>query len=146
MKRSYTKVEGLATDVFRRKEAGETNRQIAESSPLFDITAPDKYPEFSGSIRYTSKFNFSSEMSSYTVLDLGQVGEVAEVYLNGVSLGTRINAPYKFSMEKSLQNGENNLEIIVTNNLGHRRRDFLSTFIQIPPSGIIGDISICKYE
>ena len=34
MKRSYTKVEGLATEVFRRKEAGETNRQIAESYGL----------------------------------------------------------------------------------------------------------------
>ena len=34
MKRSYTKVEDLATDVFRRKEAGETNRQIAESYGL----------------------------------------------------------------------------------------------------------------
>ena len=34
MKRSYTKVEGLASEVFRRKEAGETNRQIAESYGL----------------------------------------------------------------------------------------------------------------
>lgn len=140
------KIFPLTFNISIKDENEESYRQIAEGSPLFDITAPDKYPEFSGSIRYTAKFNFSSEMLSYTVLDLGQVGEVAEVYLNGVSLGTRINAPYKFSMEKSLQNGENKLEIIVTNNLGHRRRDFLSTFIQIPPSGIIGDISICKYE
>ena len=34
MKRSYTKVEDLAPEVFRRKEAGETNRQIAESYGL----------------------------------------------------------------------------------------------------------------
>ena len=34
MKRSYTKVEGLTAEVFRRKEAGETNRQIAESYGL----------------------------------------------------------------------------------------------------------------
>jgi len=34
MKRSYTKVENLTPEVFRRKEAGETNRQIAESYGL----------------------------------------------------------------------------------------------------------------
>lgn len=30
MSRRYTKVEQLAAEVFERKEAGETNRQIAE--------------------------------------------------------------------------------------------------------------------
>lgn len=34
MARKYTKVEALAEEVFRRKEAGETNRQIAESYGL----------------------------------------------------------------------------------------------------------------
>ncbi len=34
MPRKYTKVEVLAEDVFRRKEAGETNREIAESYGL----------------------------------------------------------------------------------------------------------------
>lgn len=34
MPRKYTKMEMLAEEVFRRKEAGETNRQIAESYGL----------------------------------------------------------------------------------------------------------------
>ena len=34
MSRTYTKVEQLATAVFERKEAGETNRQIADSYGL----------------------------------------------------------------------------------------------------------------
>ena len=34
MARKYTKMEVLAEEVFRRKEAGETNRQIAESYGL----------------------------------------------------------------------------------------------------------------
>lgn len=34
MSRRYTKVEQLAAEVFERKEAGETNRQIAESYGL----------------------------------------------------------------------------------------------------------------
>ena len=34
MSRNYVKVEALAADVFRRKAAGENNRQIAESYGL----------------------------------------------------------------------------------------------------------------
>ena len=34
MARQYTKMEILAEEVFRRKEAGETNREIAESYGL----------------------------------------------------------------------------------------------------------------
>ena len=34
MPRTYTKMENLAEEVFRRKEAGETNRQIGESYNL----------------------------------------------------------------------------------------------------------------
>ena len=42
--------------------------------------------------------------------------------------------------------GENVLEVIVTSNLAHKRRDDLSCFLQIPPSGIMGDVSLCRYE
>ena len=34
MARNYTKVEHLSAEIFRRKSAGETNRQIAESYGL----------------------------------------------------------------------------------------------------------------
>lgn len=34
MPRQYTKIEILSEEVFRRKEAGETNREIAESYEL----------------------------------------------------------------------------------------------------------------
>ena len=34
MARTYTKMEMLSDEVFKRKEAGETNRQIAESYGL----------------------------------------------------------------------------------------------------------------
>ena len=132
----------MTFDIAIKEEGEENYRLIAKNSPCFDISAPDKFPEFSGFIRYTATFLGDSEL---TVLDLGQVGEVAKVLLNGVDIGTRICAPYKFSMCDALKEGENTLEITVTSNLGHRRRDFLSTFIQIPPTGIIGDIAICKY-
>ena len=118
-------------------------RVIAEDSALFDISAPDKYPDFSGSVRYRAAFE---GVDGFSVLDLGQVGEIAQVYLNGRYLGLRINAPYKLDMRDALCDGENQLEIIVKSSLAHKRHEWFSSYMQIPPTGIIGDIYLCKHE
>ena len=133
----------LRFDISVLEEGSSTYKLLATDSGCFDISAPDKMPSFSGSVRYEALF---TTKDGYTVLDLGQVGEVAEVWLNGSYLGARICPPYKFSMKNHLVKGQNRLEIKVISNLAHRRRDLFSSFITIPPTGILGDISICKYE
>lgn len=133
----------LRFEISLKDEGDKDYRVIAKNSELFDISAPDKNPTFSGEIRYKTTF---VARDGFEVIDLGEVGEVCEAYLNGKYLGARINAPYKFDMSGAIREGENELEIIVKSNLAHRRRDMFSSFIQIPPSGILGEISLCKYE
>ena len=130
-------------DISVMDEGEDDYRIIATSSECFDISAPSCMPHFSGSIKYNTTFK---AINGFDVIDLGQVGEVAEAWLNGQYLGARINAPYKFDMKDALLDGENNLEVVVKSNLAHKRRDDLSFYMQIPPSGIIGDISLCKYS
>ena len=133
----------LLFDIYAKDEDEAEYRLLAENSALFDVTAPGRLPKFSGTVRYVSEFEYED---GYDVLDLGQVGDTAEVWLNGKYIGARINAPYKFLLRDALIKGTNKLEILVRSNLGHRRHDLFSTFIQIPPTGIMGDISLCKYE
>ncbi len=132
----------LRYDIALMQE-GETDfTDYALQSDLIDITAPDRLPSFSGKVRYRARFSCEE---GYTVLDLGQVGETAEVWLNGVYLGVRINAPYKFSLLEGLKDGENELEVVVSGNAAHKRRDYFSRFIFMPPTGIMGDVALCKY-
>ena len=133
----------LHFDIEVMEEGEKDYRLIARDSKIFDISAPKCMPHFSGSIRYKASLNIND---GFDVIDLGQVGEICEAWLNGKYLGARINAPYKFSLKDALRDGENELEIVVKSNLAHKRRDDLSFFMQIPPSGIIGDISLCKYS
>ena len=133
----------LRFDISVMDEGEEQYRTIAESSECFDISSPEREPYFSGSILYEASFQF---VDGFTVIDLGQVGEVAEAWLNGEYLGARINAPYKFDMASALRDGENRLRVVVKTNLAHRRRDGLSSYMQIPPSGIMGEISLCRYS
>ena len=127
------------------KDEGDSDFVIvAENSELVDITSLEGMSRFSGTVRYRTEFEYVGD--GYTVLDLGEVGETAELWLNGEYLGARINAPYKFDLGKGLRLGKNGLEILVRSNLAHRRRDKFSRFLQIPPTGIMGDVYICKYE
>lgn len=134
----------LAFDIFCKDEGEEAFRLLAEKAAPFDITAPERDPEFSGELLYKAKFRAEEGDS---VLDLGFVGETAEVKVNGVPVGVRINAPYKFDLTPALQAGENELEILVRSNPGHRRHtDGLCCFSHIPPTGILGPVALCRYE
>lgn len=131
----------LRFDISVKKEEETEFHRIAANAEPFDISKDDT--RFSGEVLYQTKFTADPD---YTVLDLGEVGEIAEAWLNGKYLGARINAPYKFSLQGALHQGENELKILVKSNLAHRRRENLSKYLAIPPTGIIGDIFLCQYK
>ena len=130
-------------DVYVNEQGSSKPTKIREGLPLVDMAKPDKLFDFSGELIYESTFDTKGD---YDAIDLGQVGEVAEVWLNGAYLGARINAPYKFSVGKALKDGENKICVKVKTNLASSQRDLFSSYVQIPPSGLIGDVCLCKYS
>ena len=128
-------------DIAIKQEEDAEFSTVATNSLPYDIS--EKEPRFSGEVLYQATFTADP---AYTVLDLGEVGEVAEAWLNGKYLGARINAPYKFSLRDAMREGENELRVLVKSNLGHRRRDTFSKYLPLPPTGIVGDIALCRYE
>ena len=105
-----------------------------------NLNSPDVMPRFSGTIRYEG--SFEAEAGEQLHLSLGEVGETAEVFLNGIHVGTRIVAPYEFDLTGLAQQGENKLTIDVTNTLVYRMHDALSSYHAIAPSGLIGPIAL----
>lgn len=105
---------------------------------LKNITAPEEMPDFTGNIRYTASVNL--EASLHTVIDLGRVGQTAEVKINGKHVGTRIFAPYRFDISEAVRSGENTVEITVANTCVHAQRDRFSRFLLIKPSGLLGPV------
>ena len=57
-------------------------------------------------------------------------------------LGIRITAPYTFDLKGLLTEGENDIEIIVANTLAGMIPQELSTFFQIPRSGLLGPVEL----
>ena len=75
---------------------------------------------FSGTGRYELDFEVPSRYVSAdleAVLDLGTVGDVAEVMLNGHGVGVAWMQPYQLDVTRALRSGANHLELLVTNTL-----------------------------
>ncbi len=104
-----------------------------------NLSAPGKLPRFSGTIRYETTFEGVAKG-----LDLGTVGEIAQVWVNGHDCGIRCQKPYAFEIDKYVQNGNNKLVIEVTNTLVYQIRDRMSAFVAMGPSGLCGPVMLTR--
>jgi hypothetical protein len=73
---------------------------------------------YSGSALYSASFRINARQSTKgtkCILDLGEVEVIAEVILNGKSLGILWKSPYQTDITEHLLSGKNRLEIRVAN-------------------------------
>ena len=119
--------------------AGEY-RKLTETDKLFDITEAEERAFFAGWMKYEADFTCDADKAF--AIDLGEVGQTAQVTLNGVNLGERICLPYVYDLKGALKQGENHIEIVAANTLGGKVRDNFSTYMQIPRSGLLGPVEL----
>ena len=70
---------------------------------------------YSGRAIYRTTFEYNGDITRSVVIDLGEVGEMARVRLNGHDLGVTWWSPARIETGMALRNGENTLEIEVAN-------------------------------
>lgn len=131
----------LAFDISVRNIGEKEFRPYAASSGLINITGPEGLTRFCGEIRYEAMLPVGEGLR-YRELNLGRVGETARVSVNGKDCGARIQEPYVFDVSEALAEGDNRLEILVENNPAYRERDRFSRFMALPPSGVLGEITL----
>ena len=117
---------------------------------------------FSGTATYKTTFQWSADqVASGVMLDLGQVFNMAHVFVNGKDLGLLWKEPYKIDISEALVEGNNTLEIKVTNSWGNRligdsalpkedratktSWDFYSPDDPLPTSGLLGPVRILSF-
>jgi hypothetical protein len=82
------------------------------------------FSDFAGTVRYTKTITLKDPAS--VALDLGEVGEIAELFINGKPAGVRIAPPYRWDLGELARRGENRIEIDVTNAAQARWDDVFS--------------------
>ncbi|OKP97706.1 glycosylhydrolase-like jelly roll fold domain-containing protein [Paenibacillus sp. P46E] len=110
---------------------------------LKNMSGPGDLPSFSGTFRYETEFEWNASCNS-AFLELGEVYETAEVWINGEHAGVNLCPPYRMEIAGPIRKGTNSLVIEVTNTLVKDQRDFLSSFSQQEPSGLIGPVTISQ--
>ena len=76
------------------------------------------------------------------MIDLGDVGETAQLWVNGIDCGALVSAPFRFNVSKALNDGENEIRVEVMSNLAYREMDDISRTLPLPPTGIVGPVKI----
>ena len=82
----------------------------------------DRIRYYSGTATYSKSFQWdkSKTESEDLWLELGSFANIANVRLNGESCGVCWTAPYRVRIDQALKQGENSLEISVTNTWANR--------------------------
>ena len=149
---------------FQEKRGAPASAQFDKLINLADSNE-DGIKYFSGVATYTNSIDVTEEQlnADQLLLDLGQVGVMAEVTINGKNLGVYWKTPYRIAIKDALQVGKNNIEVKVTNLWINRligdsmpgvtekvtwsQYPFYNPNSAMSPSGLIGPVNllICKY-
>ena len=117
---------------------------------------------FSGTARYTKSFEVSKsflDKGIRFILDLGKVGDIAEVNVNGAPAGLLWKYPFRADITGLIRKGVNRIEIQVTNEWTNRLAGDMksgpgkkvlnsSLFVRansLNESGLMGPVRIQKY-
>jgi hypothetical protein len=155
-------IEGPWSVSFQENRGAPAKVNFETLIPWNTSTDPGiKY--FSGTGTYSRSFEADArwfEDGKLLWLDLGSVKNLAEVIINGKSLGIVWKTPFRVNVTGSLKQGENNLEIKVTNlwvnrligdsqpgttkKITYTTMPFYRADSPLKPSGLLGPVQIVR--
>ena len=143
---------------FENKEFGPTEPVKFSSLTSWTESADDRMKYYSGTATYTSEFTMDEVPEGDLFLNLGDVGVMARVTLNGEDLGVTWMAPFRLNAGDQLIAGTNQLEIEVVNVWRNRMvgdlelpesQRYTTTTVndlvkgeKLAPAGLLGPVSI----
>ena len=115
-----------------------------EETPLVNLSSVDHDPDFSGTMEYQTEFRLKKDVRALE-LDLGDVYETAEVWINDRPVGVRVAPPYIWTVDGDAAHaGDNTLKVRVVNTLGQQEslRDRFGMTLPQEPTGLLGPVKL----
>ncbi len=153
-------VDGPWRLVFQEGRGAPTGEIVFEKLKSFTESEDSGIKYFSGIASYETEFAFDEDLSEgqNVFLDLGEVKNLAKVFVNGKEVAVLWKKPFKCDVTEVVKTGENNLRVEVANLwvnriIGDRQNgaakytftpsDFYTADDSLLPSGLLGPVSIC---
>lgn len=119
--------------------------QYFKSFELRDVNSLPGLENYSGKSSYSTIIKID-KLSDEFMINIGQIGEVAELKVNGKLVGRTIEQNSIFAITSFLKVGTNKIEIETVNNLAIKIQDSESQFGIIPPAGLLGPVKLKIYQ
>lgn len=139
-------LEAKKTDVHGKKAVVLTEERIKVKAPYGGMQR--EFPDYSGFYIYETKA--AIEPGDDYLIQIDDVYETAEVFINGKSLGMKIQAPYLFEIPSEYVKKENKIRIEVATLLERKVKAMgvgvsaMSADRPLSPTGIVGNVTIYK--
>jgi hypothetical protein len=131
----YTRVETPALAWTATREGAD----LGAIKELNDWRLWPNMAEFAGTVRYRTTLRVGAAGGA-RALDFGQVEQIGELFVNGKSLGVRLQGPYRWDISAAVHAGENVIELDVTNTTFARWQDKMSHGDAV--SGLLGPVRL----
>jgi hypothetical protein len=156
---TVARMDGPWTVSFQQGRGAPATLQMPTLAPL-DMQADPRVRYFSGTATYTADVTLPAAKGPL-LIDLGRIGDVAEVRVNGTLVGTSWHAPYRLELGSAARPGRNRIEVRVANLwvnrlIGDAQPEAVkTTFTSLPtykpdaplrPSGLIGPVSVVQEQ
>jgi len=114
-------IEGPWTVQFDPAVGGPKQPVTFSSLSDWSVNADSSIRYYSGTASYNQKFNYHlAEKNKKVWLNVGEVKNLAEVFVNGASCGVVWTPPYRVDISRALKEGENTIRIDVINTWNNR--------------------------
>ena len=100
-----------------------------------------EYPDFSGRIEYRADIGSIGDYKK-VFIEFENIGENAELFVNGKYCGIRICPPYRFDISKAVSGESNQITLKVYTTLANSVKDPVSMFTAIEPTGAFGKVTL----
>jgi hypothetical protein len=121
---------------------GPWQATVGADNPV-DLPCPGDWAQvagwetFAGTVTFATTLMLAGGQSSGPLfLDLGQVGDIAAVLVNGESVGVCAWAPYHFRIDGHCRAGANHVMVTVTNTIANHYEGLQR------PSGLLGPVAV----
>jgi hypothetical protein len=128
------------------REFGPWQVYDASDQPI-DLSCPGDWARqagwetFAGCLSFRTTFTLPAHQATQSLfLDLGQVGDIAEVLVNDTVIGVCAWAPYIMRIDAHTQAGSNKLEVRITNSIANFYEGIQA------PSGLVGPVQVRSEE
>lgn len=139
-------LEAAGKGIYEKEAFVKTGRTETVRAPFQGMQK--KYPDFSGYYIYETAISLEEGVSHRLVID--NVNECAEVFLNGRSLGIKLQAPFAFELPAKLVQSENTIRIEAAT-LNERKVKALGAELScmsaerpLSATGLVGSVRVYK--